>query len=255
MKITCLYLHVSAKSDPAAPDPSYYLPYSLRFARTFEEHPAGVDHELIVVSCGKPIGEDQMYLYRNITDRYECYEGPGWDLGAYQAIAKTLDSDWVVCLATPVHIKREGWLKRFADVFTEYGDGLYGAMGSYENHPHIRTSSFAFKPEIMRQYPHLIDSREKCFGFECGCDSKGNLLAGHHSWCFTDWMIGQGKPVLMVTWDMVWPKDKWRVPPNIFRRGDQSNCLVQDRHNDIYQASDANVKAMLENLADIPKYP
>lgn len=247
MKLSVLYLHVSAKSDPTAPDPTWYLPYSLRFARTFEQFPPGIDHELIVVSCGKPIGEDQMQIYRSIVDRYECYEGPGWDLGAYQAISKTLDSDWVVCLATPVHIKREGWLRRFAEAWDEHGDGLYGAMASYENHPHIRTSAFAFKPDTMRQYPYEIDNRDKCFRFECGCDSEGKPVEG---WCFTDWMNSLGKPTLMVTWESVWPGSGWRSPANIFRRGDQSNCLVWDRHCDIYDEATPEEKAILANRAD-----
>jgi len=253
MKIIILYLHVSAKSDPNAPEPSYYLPYSVRFSRTFEEHPPGIDHELVVVSCGKPIQEDGMYLYRNIADRYELYEGSGWDLGSYQAIAKTLDCDWVVCLATPVYFKREGWLRRFAEAFNEHGDGLYGAMASYENRPHIRTSSFAFKPETMIKYPHLIDSREKCFRFECGCDSHGQPL--FLDWCVTYWMMQQGKPAMMVTWDGVYHMQDWRKPQNIFRRGDQSNCIVFDRHNDIHESATPKDKKILEQLADVGHYP
>lgn len=254
MRIVVLYLHVSAKSDPSAPDPSYYLPYSLRFARTFEQYPPGIDHELVVVSCGKPIGEDQMHLYRHITDRYECYEGTGWDLGSYQAIAKTLDCDWVVCLATPVYFHREGWLKRFAEAFDQHGDGLYGAMASYENNPHIRTSAFAFKPDRMREYPNLIDSREKCFWFECGCDSKGKPT--HMDWCFTDWfLMNHKKPPLMVTWDGIYFMKDWRMPVNIFRRGNQSNCLVLDRHCEIYANSTPEEKAVLERLADTGHYP
>lgn len=248
MRITCLYLHVADRSDPTAPDPSWYLPFSLRFARTFEQFPPGIDHELVVVSCGKPIGEDQMHLYRNITDRYECYEGGGWDLGAYQTIARGLDCDLVVCLATPVHIKREGWLRRFAEVYGKYGEGLYGAMASYENYPHIRTSAFAFTPEMIRKYPHEIDSRDKCFRFECGCDSKGTPL--FLDWCFTDWVCTIGKPALMLTWDGIHAIHQWRTPPNIFRRGDQSNCIVWDRHCDIWDSATPEEKAVLSNRAD-----
>lgn len=254
MKIAVLYLHVSAKSDPSAPDPSYYLPYSLRFARTFEQYPPGIDHELVVVSCGKPIGEDQMHLYRHITDRYECYEGTGWDISAHQSISKTLDCDWVVCLATPVYFHREGWLKRFSEAFERNGDGLYGAFGSYENRPHIRTSCFAFKPDTMRAYPHKVESREHCFNFECGCDSKGVSIKDE-TWCFTNWMIHRTGVAYSVDWSGVYPPREYRSRPNIFRRGDQSNCIVWDRHCDLYFSADQKEKTVLEALADKGRYP
>jgi hypothetical protein len=42
----------------------------------------------------------------------------------------------------------------------------------------------------------------------------------------------------------------WRKPPNIFRRGDQSNCLLFDHHCDTYAAASQEERARLEAMAD-----
>jgi len=253
MKIELIYLHVLGKSSPFAPDPTYYEKYNLRFAETYAKHPAGVDHTLRVVFCGRPAEPREQEIYAGLPNvTFDCYTGAGWDIGAHQEISRNLDCDMVYCLATPVHFWQPDWLTPIADAFEDHGDGLYGPMGSNENMPHIRTSAFAFSPETMRQYPHLIDSRETCFHFESGFKSDGTMYEqGQKS--FTNWMTEQGKPVLMVTRNGCFGKRDWRKPENIFRRGDQTNCLLWDRHNDIYSAATPDEKATLERLADTGK--
>lgn len=251
--IQIIYLHVLAKSSPDAKDPSFYDHYNRRFAETYANHPAGVSHTLRVVFCGRlPTGEEQAIYDRIPNVTFDCYTGPGWDIGAHQDVSRKLDCDLVYCLATPVHFRESNWLTPIVDAWERYGDGLYGPMGSYENMPHIRTSAFAFSPETMRQYPHLIDSRETCFHFESGFKSNGTIHERGEKG-FTNWMLAQGKPVLMVTRDQCYTKMDWRKPANIFRRGDQSNCLVFDRHCDIYAAASPQEKLNLEAAANTLK--
>jgi hypothetical protein len=50
---------------------------------------------------------------------------------------------------------------------------------------------------------------------------------------------------VLVTWDGFYLRDEWRKAPNIFRRGDQSNCLMFDRHHEIYEASTPQQKIRL----------
>jgi hypothetical protein len=254
MKTTVLYLHVAAPADPQAPKPDYYLPYSKRFIETYQQYPAGADHDLRVISCGAGLSDATIDLFSPIAAGYSEYLGSGWDIGAHQWVTRDLDCDLVMCFATPVHFVQKDWLTPFIRAYETHGDGLYGAMASRENSPHIRTSAYAFNPTTFRRYPHLIDSRERCFHAECGHDSKGKLFEGG-AWSFTNWYLAQGKPVLMVTRDAVYAREQWRQPPNIFRRGDQSNCLVWDRHNDIYAAATPDYKLVLERLGDIGHYP
>ena len=60
----------------------------------------------------------------------------------------------------------------------------------------------------------------------------------------------EGLQTRLVTWDGSYDLPDWRKPPNIFRRGDQSNLIVRDRHADAYTVSDAEGKAKLEGLAN-----
>ena len=48
-----------------------------------------------------------------------------------------------------------------------------------------------------------------------------------------------GFPSRAVYWDSVRTEDEWHEPENIFRKGDQSNLLVWDKHTDQYRDSDS----------------
>lgn len=238
--IALIYTHVIGRSDPSAPPPEYYLPYAERFVGTYRKFNPGVEHDLVVVVCG-PVEESSDFTSLDMFPKnttFLRYTGGGWDCGAHQFAAKQLNCDWVVCLSSPVYFKRSGWLARFSDAWTKYGDGLYGTQGSFEHATHIRTSCFAFKPDRMREYPNLIDTREKCRWFET------------QKWNLTQWFIDRGLAVKMVTWDGEHGPLDFRTPPNIFRRGDQSNCLTFDRHNDVYDKADPEEKVRLEKAAD-----
>lgn len=249
MRISVIYLHVLGKSQDFAKDPSYYRPFSERFASTYEKFKPTIPSELRVVFCGSEPTDKDKELYAGLGAVFDTYLGTGWDLGAHQTIASKLDHDMVLCLATPAYLWLEGWLELTAEAFDMNGDGLYGPMASYELAPHIRTSAFAFSPATIRTYPHEINSRETCFHFESGFTSTG-IPHQSCSWSFSNWMAEQGKPVLMVNAEGCYVRDEWRKPDNIFRRGDQSNCLIRDRHWDIYQAASEAEKRTLEHLAN-----
>lgn len=111
-----------------------------------------------------------------------------------------------------------------ADVFQERGDGLYGASASYWVTPHIRTAGFWCNPELIAAYPTEIRTYQDRYEFEHG-ERSITRLAEH---------LGLG--CWMVTWDGVYAQAEWRTPPNVFWRGDQSNCLFYDRLHDLYDA-------------------
>lgn len=245
MKVTLLYLHIVAKGYPEAPPPEYYLWYEKRFIDTYRKHDAGYEHELVIVSCGGMIRAPFFDIYGcNWLFSNFPYEGAGSDIGACQWAMKQLDCDLVVCISTPVYFYRPNWLKRLVEAVKFFGDGLYGAFASYQNSPHIRTSFWAVNPKTFANYPDLIDTREKC----CCAESFRNAKV---KFTISDWYASIGKPALLVTWDGVYGKTEFRKAPNIFRRGDQTNCLVWDQHCDAYMASHHYERCLLEKMADI----
>jgi hypothetical protein len=195
-----------------------------------------------VVCSGYP-DEIVHNLFDGITDEFTAYNGSGRDIGAHQNVTRDSNADLVVCMGTTAYFFKKGWLERLAAAYQEFGDGLYGPMGSNENHPHIRTACFAFTPGMMKRYPYVIDSRNKSIDFESGPLNP--------DWGFTAWTHSQGFPVKMVTWDAFYDQQDWRKPDNIFRRGDQSNCMVWDRHTDIYACSDYHTQKELSRRSDL----
>lgn len=243
MKITILYLHVVASGYPEAAPPFYYLPFSKRFADTYRKFNPGIEHSVRIMCCGGEPTEAIRQLYAGITTEFDVYTGAGSDIGACQAGLKKINADFVVCMSTPVYFWRDGWLKRLVDAREFFGDGLYGPFASYQNAPHIRTSCWAVNPRTFDQYPTVIDSREKC----CFAES----FRGKKAWQISDWFSSIGKPAMLVTWTAVLARPEWRKVENIFRRGDQSNCLVRDQHVDVYEVSHYHERRVLERLADI----
>jgi hypothetical protein len=223
-----------------------YGPGAKKFAETYKQFPPQIEHELIVVCCNGPATTALSVFFKGIATRFESYYGAGRDVGAAQSIAQKVDADFLVFANADVHFFRAGWLKRFAEARMEHGDGLYGATASFESYPfipgnlnpHIRTSFYGCNPETFRQYPFKIDSREKCFKFESG------------EWKFMQWVEDRGEPCLMVTWDGCYAKQDFRKPANVFRKGDQSNNLIHDRHTKIYELADPRQRRELETSAN-----
>lgn len=238
MKTALIYLNVVAPSDSQAPKPEYYWPWAMRFAFTYQTWGDNHPYPLIVVHCGGEPSELHKSLFRDIAADHVVYEGKGWDIGAHQYAAKLIDVDFLICAATPVYFWRHGFVQKMVEAREKYGEGLYGPMASYEHRPHIRNCCWAFDSLVFNRYPHVIDTREKTFQAESGDLS------------ITAWYESQGLPRIMVAADGCYDQPDWRKPANIFRRGDQSNCLVWDRHVDLYRESGGERKKELEDWAD-----
>jgi len=223
-----------------------YGPGAKRFTETYKKFPAQIEHELIVVCCNGPATTALSVFFKGITARFESYYGTGRDVGAAQSAVRNIDADFVVFANADVHFYREGWLRRFVEARMQHGDGLYGATGSFESYPyvpgninpHIRTSFYGCNPETFREFPFKIDTRDKCFKFESG------------EWKFMQWIEDRGEPCLMVTWDGCYASQDFRKPPNVFRKGDQSNLLIRDRHIKIYDEAEPRRRRELEVSAN-----
>jgi tetratricopeptide (TPR) repeat protein len=239
MKVTLAYLVPLNHWDT-------YGPSAAKFSDTYREFAPGAEHELVVVCCNGPATDELRGLFSGIACAFDFYAGDGWDCGAAQSFASRTDADFLVCANAGVYFFRPGWLRRIVKARLADGDGLYGASASFESvpyapgacNPHIRTSFYACNPRIFREFPFQIDSREKCIRFEAG------------DWNFMRWMESRGLPCRMVTWDGCYAPQEFRTPPNVFRKGDQSNMLVHDRHTDLYNRADANDRLALEIYAN-----
>ncbi len=149
--------------------------------------------------------------------------------------------DFLINMTSRCYLHREGWLKRYMEARTKYGPGLYGASASHEGGtPHICTRAYALDASLIRDYPHLIDTRAKGQKFECG------------EWCLTSWIKSRKLPTMQVTWDSEQDEAHWRDPKEqgIYRRNNQSAMLVWDRHSDLYRDASAEEKIRLEKMAD-----
>jgi hypothetical protein len=234
MNITLLFLRVLKKCDETHPEHKNYEESTLRFIASYQRFRPLIKHKLIVVNCGS---EHHDGLFMGLAHEYRTYSGMGYDCGTYQAVAKSIDADLIVGMNTHIYFTHDNWLEPFAYAYRKHGPGVYGAASSHERNPHLRTPFIAFSPSVMVAYPKIVNSRQDACEFEAGEGS------------FSLWAHEQGFTSMLVTKDGVYPKDQWRKPPNIFRRGDQSNCLVRDRHMDIYDKSTGDTRRILEQSA------
>lgn len=236
MKVALVYPYIVPKAD-------LYREDVRRFVRRFQAFPPDSPHSLVVTICnGVKIENEDVFILNELPVRNTVeYHGAGWDIGAHQHVANSLpsDFDFVVFCSSQVHFHRAGWLKRMVEAREQFGPGLYGAMASHENRPHLRTCLFGCDPADLRAYPWMVNSKETSLEFESGKTG------------FWTWIRANGRKEVLVAWDGFYDDpDQWRKPDNIFRRGDQSNCLVWDRHTQLYSVADAEAKATLEQLAE-----
>lgn len=223
LRISLVYLHVCGLNADADPNQGQVLEQyhaaAERFVRTYKEFPAGIEHDLLIVRCNGIIPDIQ--IYDGIQHRIMDYNGTGWCSGAHQRAAQVSFADFMVFCCARTHFWKVGWLKRFVEAREQFGDGFYGSMAG-EGTPHLRTNFYGLNPKVLADYPHPLDSR----------------LATHRleslDWNLSKQFYDEGKPSKLVTWDGTYDLPEWRTPKNGFRMGNQSDCLVLDRHSSIF---------------------
>lgn len=224
---------------PAIGSSKAYDDGAFRFCNTLKETDAGGEFELVVMKCNGDVSPDVCDALNEFGPTWFPYWGEGCDIGAHQTAANLIDHDWMICVSSHTYFHRAGWFNRMTEARELFGPGLYGGMASYEQQrPHIRTNFFGIEPKLFRAYPEVINSRVKSLQFE----SQPNNFLG--------WMQGQGLNGYAVYWDCICRPEDFRKPANVFRRGDQSNCLVWDKHTAMYANATPEEKAQWASLAD-----
>lgn len=213
---------------------------ALRFVASYGCFPPDLEHETIVIANGgEPTFRMEMICANLPNVSWVEHDDSGWDIGGFQAVADTLDCDFAVWLGGPAWFRRRGWLKRMAEVWKKYGPGLYGSLASYQRQPHIITTGFWCKPELIRAYPVRVKTYQDRYNFE------------HQDISITNMAVSLHLPVLLATWDGEYPMPRWRAAENIFRRGDQSNCLTYYRHTDVYDQATYEYRRQLADMSDV----
>ena len=219
-----------------------FEPATRRFVSTFKQFPPEFPHTLHVVCNGGKPNAMVADLFAGLNPVFHEHDNSGWDIGAYRKVAGEVDADFMLFLNAHSHFRQAGWLRRLAAGAEQFGPGLYGPSASFDIAPHIRTTAFMCRPQLVRDWTGSLSQPDDRHYFEVGRQSITSL-AGR-----------QNMPCVLVTWEGFYPQPDWRKPANIFRRGDQSNCLIYDRHHEIYEAGTPAQKDRLGRIADGDKW-
>jgi hypothetical protein len=225
---------------PVANWPQFEQPIR-RFISTYTTFPGNFPHEFHVICNGGASNPKILNLFSGLSPIYHYHDNSGWDIGAFHKVA-SVDCDLMLFLGANIHFRRTGWLRRLIDAYKKFGPGLYGPSASFDISPHIRTTAFMCDPRLIRAWTKNISRPKDRHKFEVGPIS---LTAAANR---------QGISCILVTWDGFYLQNEWRKAPNIFRRGDQSNCLMFDRHHEIYESSASKQKIRLGRIADGNKF-
>lgn len=218
MKVELIYVYGGSDASQLAQ----------RFVQTYFDRPPGCDHSFTVV-LNQPLEASDNELFGKVADRMVEHDNSGWDIGAYQAAARTSSADLCLFLGSHTHFQFPYWLRRMATVAEAFGPGnLYGAFATSLIRPHIRTSAFWCNPKLFLDiYPEAVKGRT----------SGGDRYEFEHGQrsLTTRWMLSD-RQALLVTWDRVHKPEEWLDlrelqwwPPS------QKNLLLRDRHVDTYR--------------------
>ncbi len=143
-----------------------------KFRQSYVDHPAGMEHELIVCLKGDDESELQRVrtLLEPIATRFVTQKDVGYDIHAYLQTAKAVETEWICCLNTFSVISKPGWLELLYKAAVRPNAGLVGATASYES----RRATLAtwiwymgkliegepMRPETHDQFLYLIEALE-----------------------------------------------------------------------------------------------
>lgn len=220
-----------------------FKPHIQQFIATWLQFPPGVECELVPVLSGDDFTGEVTDLFIGLpVDQFVDYRNGGADIGASQFVAQdSQDDDFIVAMTSRVYFHRAGWLNHLAIAREIYGPGLYGCFASMEGgRLHLCTRCYSMDAFMWKQYPEIITSRDQGTFFEVGADNpNGNLL---------EWAESKGWPGLLVYWDGVRRREHFLTPANIFRTGNQENCLVFDKHTEAWFRADDEERERLSSL-------
>ena len=230
-----------------------------RFAASLQAHPAGIEHELLVLRNGvegdpAPVRE----ALGGLAHREHRLPAPVQDLPAYRAALERCAPGPVVFLNSYARVLADGWLATLLAPLAA-GAGLVGASGSWE-------SAFTSAPRDLvlqraRQFPAFPNpalrtnawggDRDLLLSLDWGMapTKLGALQLESGRQSLTRQVRARGLPVVVVGRDgRAHPPAGWAAS-RTFRAGGQEQLLVADNRTDDYAAADAAERARLARMA------
>lgn len=197
-----------------------------RFIATYNMHPPGADHKLVVVSNGGEPTIEMRALFDALNHPVEwmTHDNSGLDLGGFQAAARAYSGcDMMLFFGSSAYLRGLGWLRRMSEAFQRHGNGrIYGCTANCGDarvnvYPHIRTTGFFLSPALMNMHPLKVTRADQRYAFE------------HGPMCLSEWGKAQGYKSLLVTWigEHEWPS--WDSVPGGFHRDKQEAIIAGDR--------------------------
>jgi hypothetical protein len=107
-----------------------------RFVNSYKNHPAGIDHKLVIIYKGFESSESleqAKLIFKDVLHDQIFLEDVGFDIGSYFEASKVITSEYLCFLNTHSEISADDWLKLMMQAATKDEIGLTGAMGSYES--------------------------------------------------------------------------------------------------------------------------
>lgn len=217
-----------------------FAPFVRRFSRTWREFSPGAECKLMLVANNSDPTMIAQEIFKDVEAEWVRYDGAGCDAGSWQ-LAANLIHGFQINFTTRCYFHRSGWLKRLVDARKLGGPGLYGTAASHEGGRwHVCLRAWGIDAEDFREYPVKLDTRDKGVPFEVGNgDEPGSL---------TKWMALRKKLPQVVYFDSSHGQLTWDSVDNIFRRGNQEQMLVWDRHSDLWRDADEAEKQRLARL-------
>lgn len=226
-----------------------FKPFVERFCHSMRNTEPGCEHTIaLIVNDGK--GNDTnielenwlRHQFDGLTFDIYYYHGGGCDIGSYQYFSEhATENVFQINCSSRVYAWKAGWLKRLVEAREMIGAGLFATSVSKESgRLHACLRCFGVDSDDFKKYPTKIVSRDQSGWFECG---DGNLM---------EWYQSQGLKTTAVYWDGFCDISEEGFSKcsteNIYRRGNQSQILVKDKHSLAYDEASPEEKLRLERM-------
>ena len=107
------------------------------FARSLRAHPAGLDHDLIIICKGSNRRTELLVLsaiFKGIPHQVTMVDDEiGQDIQSYKAAAARFPHTYACFINTFTEIRSDNWLRKLFDALSLPGAGMVGATGSFES--------------------------------------------------------------------------------------------------------------------------
>jgi hypothetical protein len=233
-----------------------------KFLDAYAARDAGAGHELVLAYNGFTTREEHAAFDAVAVDTpHTKFIVPETvlDLNAYRQAVDQLTSRYFVFVNTYARPLVDGWLETLLVQARRRDVGMTAASGSWESmssrsplitrplrlaqfkpfpNPHLRTSAFAFRVDVLDQINWFPVSKKV---------QAWKLENGRHG--LSAQVLDLGLELIVAGRDGVgyewrdWPKS------NTFRSGDQENLLVADNRTDLWAEADAATRAEWADLA------